>query len=504
MSMMGKMSFFLGLQISQSPRGIFINQYKYASKIVKKYGMLSSDFIDTPLIEKSKLDKDLQGKLVDATLYRGMIGSLMYLTSSRSDLTYAVCLCARTSLTAYADADHAGCQDTRRNTSGRAQFLGFLCTAATKVQLLYAATTFNIHEPSTSIIMDTTQAQQKALDNALEPTLQVVLDALKLTPFYKAFEIIADVPEIYMQEFWVTDSIYHTSLHFKINNPPFEKEILSFIRDLGHTGEIKVLSNVNVNHMHQPWRSFTAIINKCLSGKTTGHDSLRLSCAQIIWGMYHNKNVDYVSLLWEDLVYQVENKNSKKNNDMCYPRFTKVIIDYIMKKDMSIPRRNKIFWHTARDYPMFTMIRVISKHQSTQIYSAILPKQLANQAMIEIMDTTLTQQKALDDALVAPANRLKIRKGNLRLIFALKSKEPTLQVVLDIMKLSPFYKAFEITVDISEIYMQEFWVTTFIHHTSLRFKINGKSHTVNVDNFRDMIKHVLILNPLMMKTIENH
>nr|GEU58082.1 retrovirus-related Pol polyprotein from transposon TNT 1-94 [Tanacetum cinerariifolium] len=94
-SMMGKMSFFLGLQISQSPRGIFINQSKYASEIVKKYGMLSSDFVDTPLVKKSKLDEDLQGKLVDAKLYCGMIGSLMYLTSSRLDLTYAVCICAR-------------------------------------------------------------------------------------------------------------------------------------------------------------------------------------------------------------------------------------------------------------------------------------------------------------------------------------------------------------------------------------------------------------------------
>ncbi|GJV96219.1 retrovirus-related pol polyprotein from transposon TNT 1-94 [Tanacetum coccineum] len=91
----------------------------------------------TPMIENKKLDEDLQGKLVDATFYRGMIGSLMYLTSSRPDLNYAVCLCARTinmglwyskdtdmSLTAYADANHAGCQDTRRSTSGSAQFLG--------------------------------------------------------------------------------------------------------------------------------------------------------------------------------------------------------------------------------------------------------------------------------------------------------------------------------------------------------------------------------------------
>ncbi|GJX04931.1 retrovirus-related pol polyprotein from transposon TNT 1-94 [Tanacetum coccineum] len=115
--------------------------------------MLEND--NTPMIENKKLDEDLQGKLVDATLYRGMIGSLMYLTSSRPDLNYAVCLCARyqakptekhlqavkrifqylngtiymglwyskdtdMSLIAYADADHAGCQDTRRSTSGSA------------------------------------------------------------------------------------------------------------------------------------------------------------------------------------------------------------------------------------------------------------------------------------------------------------------------------------------------------------------------------------------------
>ncbi|GJY54245.1 retrotransposon protein, putative, ty1-copia subclass [Tanacetum coccineum] len=117
------------------------------------------DSIDTPMVEKSKLDEDLQGKPVYATLYCGMIGSLMYLTSSRPDLIYAVCVCARyqekptkkhlnavkwvfrylkgtinmglwysndtgMSLTVYANADHAGCQDTRRSTSGSAQFLG--------------------------------------------------------------------------------------------------------------------------------------------------------------------------------------------------------------------------------------------------------------------------------------------------------------------------------------------------------------------------------------------
>ncbi|GJS59666.1 retrovirus-related pol polyprotein from transposon TNT 1-94 [Tanacetum coccineum] len=95
MSMMGKMSFFLGLQISQSPRGIFINQTKYDLESLKKYGMDTNDLVDMPMVDQIKLDEDLQGKLVDATYYRGMIGSLMYLTSSRPDLVFVVCICAR-------------------------------------------------------------------------------------------------------------------------------------------------------------------------------------------------------------------------------------------------------------------------------------------------------------------------------------------------------------------------------------------------------------------------
>nr|GEV75899.1 hypothetical protein [Tanacetum cinerariifolium] len=121
----------------------------------------------------------------------------------------------------------------------------------------------------------------------------------------------------------------------------------------------------------------------CLSRKATSLDTLRLSRAQILWGMYTMKYVDYVSLLWEDLVYQVENKNAKKNNDMYYPRFTNVIIDFYISKDQSISRRNKMFWHTTRDDRMFNTIRVISRYQDTQIYEANLYDVLTSQDMLE-------------------------------------------------------------------------------------------------------------------------
>nr|GEX72257.1 hypothetical protein [Tanacetum cinerariifolium] len=86
MSMMGKISFFLGLQIYQIPRGIFINQSKYSFKSLKKYDFESCDPVDTPMVEKSKLDEDKEGKAVDPSHYRGMIGTLLYLKANRPDL----------------------------------------------------------------------------------------------------------------------------------------------------------------------------------------------------------------------------------------------------------------------------------------------------------------------------------------------------------------------------------------------------------------------------------
>nr|GEY33573.1 hypothetical protein [Tanacetum cinerariifolium] len=82
------------LQVSQSPEGIFINQSKVALEILKKFGMDSCDAVKTPMVDRLKLDEDPSGILVDQTHFRSMVGSLMYLTASRSDLVFAVCMCA--------------------------------------------------------------------------------------------------------------------------------------------------------------------------------------------------------------------------------------------------------------------------------------------------------------------------------------------------------------------------------------------------------------------------
>nr|GEW93701.1 uncharacterized mitochondrial protein AtMg00810-like [Tanacetum cinerariifolium] len=153
MSMMGEMTFFLGLQVNQSPCGIFINLSTYVLEILMKYGMESCDPVGTPMEIKDKLDLDQNGTPIDATQYRSMIGALMYLTSSRPDIVHATCLCARYQakptekhlkevkrifrylrgtlntglwytkdsgfeLTEFLDADYTGCKDTFKSTSG--------------------------------------------------------------------------------------------------------------------------------------------------------------------------------------------------------------------------------------------------------------------------------------------------------------------------------------------------------------------------------------------------
>nr|GEW73076.1 hypothetical protein [Tanacetum cinerariifolium] len=168
---------------------------------------------------------------------------------------------------------------------------------------------------------------------------------MRLTPFFKAFLVTTDVLKIYMQEFWVTAIVHHHSIRFKMENKkhivnlesfremlhicprlphqpfvelPFEEEILAFLCFLGHNGAIRRLTDV-------------------------------------------------------------EHKDTKKSNEMYYPRFTKVIIHHFMSKDPSIPRRNKVNWHYVRDDHMFSTIKLVSRHQNTQQFGALLPIELTNE-----------------------------------------------------------------------------------------------------------------------------
>ena len=159
MSMVGELTFFLGLQIKQLNEGIFISQGKYVNELLKRYNMDNAKHANTTMASSTKLDQDLDGKPVNEKTFHGMIGSLLYLTASRPDIMFSVCLCARFqsypkeshltavksifrylagtknfglwypkggdfSLVGYSGADYAGYKVDRKSTSGTCQFLG--------------------------------------------------------------------------------------------------------------------------------------------------------------------------------------------------------------------------------------------------------------------------------------------------------------------------------------------------------------------------------------------
>nr|GEV71113.1 hypothetical protein [Tanacetum cinerariifolium] len=331
------------------PRGIFINPSKYALESLKKYGFKSCDPVDTLMVEKSKLNEDKEGKAVDPSHYRGMIDTLLYLTASRPDLQFSICMCARyqaqptkkyvnavkrifrylrgtvnrglwypkdssIALTTFANADHAGCQDTRRSTSGSLQFLGERLISWSSKRKKSAA-------------ISSTEAEYIALSGTdLDGPSGTDLDGPSGTD---------------LVEFWATATVHHPAIRFKMDNkrhivnlesfrdmlhicprlpdqsfaePPFEEEILAFIRFLGHSAAIRKLTD----------------------------------------GLYHKRNVDYAYLMWEDFVCQVKHKDTKKSNEMYYPRFTKVIIHHFMSKDPSISRRNKELYAYKEYYAVAT------------------------------------------------------------------------------------------------------------------------------------------------------
>jgi len=159
MSMIGELNYFLGLQIKQTQSGTFIHQQKYAKELLKRFNMEDAKQIDTPIATATKLDLEGTSSVVEQKLYRGMIGSLLYLTASRPDIVFSVGLCTRfqTSpkeshlqdvkriirylkgttdlglwypkgsnfeLVGYADANYAGYLANRKSTTGMTHFLG--------------------------------------------------------------------------------------------------------------------------------------------------------------------------------------------------------------------------------------------------------------------------------------------------------------------------------------------------------------------------------------------
>ncbi|GJS11453.1 retrovirus-related pol polyprotein from transposon TNT 1-94 [Tanacetum coccineum] len=313
---------------SETQRYLF-NQSKYALESIKKYDMETCEPVDTLMVEKSKLYKDPQGKTVDPTHYRGMIGTLMYLTASRPDLVFDVY------------ADHAGCQDNRKSTSGSMQLLGDRlvswtlkkqkCTAISSIEAEYitlVSTGRHLHQAFSTIttgishqkawnakhvpedsekagrrrgrvmVISSTNVRLETTVPQKEETFQVVIDLIKNSSCFKAFTISVDVLEIFMQQFWYFikkvqgQSFYYPRVEgVNFTNVPDDDTTLAFIIKLGYKALLYKHTNI----------------------------------IDILWGMFYGENVDYPKLIWEDFDFQIDHGKEKRSRckNMPFLRFTK-------------------------------------------------------------------------------------------------------------------------------------------------------------------------------------
>nr|GEZ81048.1 hypothetical protein [Tanacetum cinerariifolium] len=276
----GQMLFFLGLQVSQNPRGIFINQSKFTLEILKKFRMGSCDLVDTPMVDRLKLDVDPLGIPVDQTRFYSMVGSLMYLTASRPDLVFVVCMCARyqasptkkhlealkqvfqylkgtinyrfwylkdtaMALTAYADVDHA---DTMAD-------MNLPATDALAEQAHAIAPPTRMNDQSLPLInwvpigksicvLDVQKSQR-------DPIFPIVVAILKKTNFFRLDEQRFDLYKDILKD---ALNITHTNDNNPFVAPPSSDTVIEYVNSLGYPSTLRNVSAMSVNDLYQPWR----------------------------------------------------------------------------------------------------------------------------------------------------------------------------------------------------------------------------------------------------------
>nr|GEU65871.1 hypothetical protein [Tanacetum cinerariifolium] len=328
--------------------------------------------VPTPMVEQTKLKLDLVGKPVDHTDYQSMIGSLMYVTSSRPDIMFATCMCARYQenpnehhvsavkkifrylkgninlglwypkdsgfdLTAYSNADHAGCHLDMKKTG--IDLPQSLPSNLGKLEFLNGDLKEEIYvSPAKGFVDQDNPSHVYKLKKALYGLIQAPrawYDMLLSFLISEHFSKGAVDPTLFTHkagnDLYIMSSVTAQQAQLDLKLVPKEK------RELGYTREIKSITD----------------------------------------------NVDYVELLWEDFTYQIDNRGYKKQEKMYYPQFTKVVIHYFLTKDKTLYRRNKIGMHNSRDDYLKNTLRFIFVNEESQIYRAQLPESMTSLEMRE-------------------------------------------------------------------------------------------------------------------------
>ncbi|GJW77588.1 hypothetical protein Tco_0139270 [Tanacetum coccineum] len=256
------------------------------------------------------------------------------------------------------------------------------------------------------------------------PIFQISVDILKNTNFFQALTASANVPAIYLQQFWKTMSfndktgVYSCQLDelwFDLSadllrkalaitpvNPahPFElppsgDTVLDFVNELGYPEPVELVSSIRTNYVYQPWRAILSLLNQCLTGKTSGSDKPRHPVLQMLWGIVTQTNIDHAELIWEEFIQGIQTffshkashkaslKNPKKKVTpllIPYGRFSKVIIYYLARNNNIHRRPDSAVHHTGDDYVLGNL-KFVPKGESVEVFGMAIPDPLITEAI---------------------------------------------------------------------------------------------------------------------------
>ncbi|GJU45245.1 retrovirus-related pol polyprotein from transposon TNT 1-94 [Tanacetum coccineum] len=411
--------------------GIFINQSKFALEILKKFGMDSYDPVDTPMVDRLKLDEDPLGIPVDQTRFHSMVGSLMYLTASRPDLVFVVCMCARFSGHSKKGRIHCHvwmlCSDTLDEIT--ALRLRLYTMADVNVNVNAPAQQAPTMAPPTCtddqilprsrwVLVGKSNCYLDVVKSQSNPIYKIAVDILKHTKFFRAFTASSTIPSIYIQQFLdtirydKTTESYRCQLDEKwfdlnkdtlrdalqitpVNNnqsfssPTTPDGLIKFVNDLGYPKVVRTLSIVVTNDMFQPLRALTTIINLCLTGKTLGFERPRAPVLQILWGIINRVHIDYAERMWEEFTQSIhsfieDKKNlalhtqgKNKANPIVIPsiRVTKLIIHHLQSKHKFHPRLDSPLHMPYEEY-VLGYLKFSAKGTKREVFGMPIPNQL--------------------------------------------------------------------------------------------------------------------------------
>ncbi|GJV33256.1 hypothetical protein Tco_1393656 [Tanacetum coccineum] len=256
------------------------------------------------------------------------------------------------------------------------------------------------------------------------PIFQISVDILSNTNFFQAFTASANVPAIYLQQFWKTMSynektgvyscqvdeqwfdlsadLLRKALAITPVNPthPFElppsgDTVIDFVNELGYPEPVEIVSSIRTNYVYQPWRAILSLLNQCLTGKTSGSDKPRHPVLQMLWGIVTQTNVDHAELIWEEFTQGIQTffshkashkaslKNPKKKVTpllIPYGRFSKVIIYYLASNNNIHRRPDSAVHHTGDDYVLGNL-KFVPKGESVEVFGMAIPDPLITEAI---------------------------------------------------------------------------------------------------------------------------